>query len=302
MQVQSQFDNSERFAMAKYKELQELIAGLVRQIDPLTDSAVWQAHAGSLMMGEFENSEMREDGTAWGDQPVRTAITIAQMNMRATVEYASAIAELIDPPRVAVPLEALTRSALEAASASWWITEPGIGARRRVIRMLLLRYNSARELERAVNAVGVDPEIVGGATIGSVDRYRAGLGISPFRRNGENCEGESRISYTRRVKELTTAWGYQGSYEIYSSVAHAEIAGLRRMYTVVRAPTNNIPPILIARPNYEAAYHAARGALIAMICPFHRIAEIFGWTSPTGANQFLELIMQFDREIHRLKP
>ena len=222
--------SQECLRVTKEQELQQLILAVAGEVDVWTDQASWTPEPGSEAAHECANNEQRVDGTAWGEGPVRTVFARAQMAMKATIEHARAMATLIDPNRPALTQEALTRAALESSSVGWWLLEPGLGARRRVARMQLLRRNSAREYERTLDAISEDVTTAGGETIQVVEDYSVGLGLAAFTDKGKECEGEKRRSYTERAKLLTNQFGLEGAYEIYSSVAHGELAGLWRLF------------------------------------------------------------------------
>jgi hypothetical protein len=222
------------------------------------------------------------------------------MATKYTVEMSRCIAMLVGASRAAPGLEVLTRSSLEAASVVWWLLEDGLTARQRVCRVQLLRRNSAVELSRSIAQVGGDPSIgAGGESLAAVEAYGQQLGLVQFGKNGDELEGERRPGYTARVKAFTDEMGYQGGYSIYSSTAHAELAGLWRLFP---APAPGSPPMYSVAPDQMATYMAADGALKSMMGAIERIALLFGWSAPGRAEEVGETIEHINRELLRLRP
>jgi hypothetical protein len=283
-----------------YEELRDVIDEVADRVDRWTGADSWTFEPDSPAAAEVANNEMRADGSPWGDRPVRTAYQLAQMATKYATEMARSVAVQIGASRPAPSMEVLARSALEAASVAWWLLEPGLTARQRVCRMQLLRRNSAKEYARAIAEVGADPSVVGGETVASVEAYGQGLGLGAFGSGGEELEGERRPGYTARVKAFIDALGYHGAYSIYSGTAHAELAGLWRLFPQnVRAPQGLT--IFRPGPDPQAARAAADGALKSMIGPVERIALLFGWPSRPWADEYDDTINHINKELGRLR-
>ncbi|GGH99899.1 hypothetical protein ACFFGR_01905 [Arthrobacter liuii] len=91
--------------------------------------------------------------------------------------------------------------------------------------MLLLRRNSARELERATLAIDGDPSVNAHESVSAVETYARELGLQVFGQKGDELEAEIRPKYTKRVESFIDEIGFMGAYNIYSGVAHAELGG-----------------------------------------------------------------------------
>ena len=126
-------------------ELKTLVGEVADRVDRWTAQPAWIWEPGSTASVEIANGEVRQDGTPWGDRPVRTAYAYAQMATKLAVEFSRCAALIIGAGRPAPGIETEIRSALEAGSVAWWLLEPGLTVRQRVCRMQLLRRNSARE-------------------------------------------------------------------------------------------------------------------------------------------------------------
>ena len=168
------------------------------------------------------------------------------------------------------------RAALEAGSVAWWLLEENLSARERVCRMQLLRRNSAREHAKSIKEVGEDPTVAGKETVTGIEAECRDLGLAAFTQRGDELEGQTRPGYTARVKALTDELGYQGGYSIYSSAAHAELAGIWRLFGETGATFPAREPIYGPAANVKASFAAADGGLKSMMGPMERIALLFG--------------------------
>ncbi len=113
----------------------------------------WQSEA----YCEVRNGERRPAGGAWGEAPVRTAYAAAAVFLFAALDCLSPMAHSVTLLTTAYVPNVQGRAAMEAGSQAWWPLETGIGARRRVIRSVLIRAQSARFLGQAVRRV--DPAL-----------------------------------------------------------------------------------------------------------------------------------------------
>lgn len=117
--------------VAFYDELAALVNKVADRVDRWTGHAARMFEPGSPASAEVANTEVKQDGSAWGDRPVRTVYAYAQMETKLTVELSRCAAALrawssgqpvvhsrSDPSR-SVP-----------ALSSWqpWPTDPGCGS------------------------------------------------------------------------------------------------------------------------------------------------------------------------------
>jgi phage host-nuclease inhibitor protein Gam len=283
-------------------ELRALVDDVANRVDRWTIQRAWTMEPGSPASAEVASTEMRLDGTPWGDRPVRTAYAYAQMATKLAAEFSRCAAQLIGADRPAPGIETETRSALEAGSVAWWLLEPGLTARQRVCRMQLLRRNSARELARSIDEVGEDHAVAGKETVAGIEAECRDLGLAPFTQGGDKLEGELRLKYTARVKALTDELGNTGAYSIYSGPAHAELAGIWRLFGQTGATLPGRQPLYSPVANPEASFAAADSALKSMMGPVERIALLFGWTVPGRGDEISEAIDYVNSEMKRLHP
>jgi len=98
--------------MPIYSELAALLDDVAGRVDRWTRQEAWEPEPGSRGAAELANTEVRADGSPWGERPTRTVFQLGQMQMKMVVEYARSTALL-----VAVPLE-YSISSLTCAFAS----------------------------------------------------------------------------------------------------------------------------------------------------------------------------------------
>ena len=99
-------------------ELKILVDEVASRVDRWTAQPTWTWEPGSPASAETANTEVRQDGTPWGDRPVRTAYQYAQMAAKMAVEMSRCAALLIGAGRPAPGVETETRAALEAGSVA----------------------------------------------------------------------------------------------------------------------------------------------------------------------------------------
>ena len=178
---------------------------------------------------EMSNREVGDGGALWGEAPVRGAYSTAQIFIYAVIDCLGGLADSINLLSTAYLSNVITRAAMEAGSQAWWLLEPGIGPRRRVIRSALIRAQSAKYLEKAVQELdpnaqaanyGEDPAKAAANT------KKLGLACNNVRINRTwrwTCETETLPTYTERATEFQKHVFAPAAYAIYSGAAHAEL-------------------------------------------------------------------------------
>lgn len=101
----------------------------------------WQSEAA----GEVGNAEVRADGAPWGEAPVRTAYAASTAFLFAGLDALAALRDSVNVSSTNYVPGVLSRAAMEAGSQAFWLLEPGIGARRRVIRSVLAQPRSVAQ-------------------------------------------------------------------------------------------------------------------------------------------------------------
>ena len=227
---------------------------------------------------ELANAEVGPAGP-WAERPVRTVYGQTAGFLAATVDCLHALADVVDPHITAYVPNVLARAAMEAGAQAWWLLEPGIGARRRVIRSVLIRAASARRL--AENVGKVDPAAVVtdyGEDDDAVRAYADALGLT-YTINGHKveCEGERLPSYTNRAEAFAAANLISGAYAVYSGAAHAEwhavVQGWRP--DPAAAPTGR----WTRRPDRAAVWAAVIASSGYAVVPARRALTLLGRTA-----------------------
>jgi hypothetical protein len=214
----------------------------------------WQSEAAS----ELGNSEVGANGTAWGDRPVRTAYAAAAVFLLTATDGLRAMADSVSVLTTTYTSGVLTRAVMEPGAQAWWLLEGGIGARRRVIRSVLIRASSARWLEKSVKIA--DPTWKAsdyGEDRDRVAAYATALGLSYLCNSRKTeCESELLPGYTARATEFEKAVGVSAAYSIYSGAVHSELYAVMQGWRDAGPP--HPPGTLLERwPDREAVWASA---------------------------------------------
>jgi hypothetical protein len=240
----------------------------------------WQPAWQSDAARELSNSEVRADGSPWGDEPVRTAYAAAAVFLLTATDSLRALADSANVLTTTYTSGVLARAVKEAGAQAWWLLEGGIGARRRVIRSVLIRASSARWLGKAVKIA--DPAGTAsayGEDQARVQAYATALGLSYVcNSNKTECEGELLPGYTSRAAVFEKAVGVDASYSIYSGASHAEL------YAVMQGWRDASPPhppgtLLERRPDREAVWTSVIIAAGFVMIPAFEALSRLDWNA-----------------------
>lgn len=117
---------------------------------------------------------------------------------------------------------------MEAGSQAHWLLEPGIGARRRVARFMLLRASCARHLAEEARKTGSTAASRYGETPEQAAKLAVSLGLEcQYHPQGPHCgewwcEAGKLPGYTERNRALEQVMLSPGAHSIYSAALHAE--------------------------------------------------------------------------------
>lgn len=239
----------------------------------------WQPAWQSEAEGEIGNGELRADGSPWGKKPVRTAYAAATVFLFAALDALLALRDSVNVSSTSYVPGVLSRATMEAGSQTFWLLEPGIGARRRVIRSVLVRAGSAANLKETVEA-GAPTETVSdyGEDPAIVEVYAQGLGLAYAEKKGQHgrkaleCEGDRLPSYTARAVALETAMKMSAGYRIYSGAAHAELYSAMQAW---RNTTSGTAAPLERWRDREAVWTAALASAGFVMMPAFRALMLF---------------------------
>lgn len=234
----------------------------------------WQPAWRSEAADELRNAEAGPGG-AWGENPVRTAYAAASTFVFAAVDCLDAMADSANLLTTLFVPHVLARAAMEAGAQAWWLLEPKIGARNRVIRSILIRASSARYLGEAARKL--DPVPGSAANFGEdqnmVRTYAASLGLSYICNDDRvECEGEKLPSYNARANEFEKALFMTGAYKIYSGAAHAELYAVTQSWR----PSTIAAPLWEKNPDRIAVWAAVLAGAGCATVPAFRAITLLG--------------------------
>jgi hypothetical protein len=150
--------------------------------------------------------------------------------------------------------------------------------------------------------VGEDPTVAGTETVTGIEAECRALGLPAFTQGGDKLEEQVGLKYSERVQALTDELGNQGAYSIYSGPAHAELAGIWRLFSQTGVTLPSRQPLYSPAANPEASFAAADSALKAMMGPTEPIALLFGWTVTCRGDEISATIEDINSEMTRLRP
>lgn len=108
----------------------------------------------SEAMADLANDEQRADGSPWGSEPVVEAQSMPGLRLFAADDHLFALSELVGSHHSMLGWAVSCRNVLEAASRAWWLLEPGIGARGRMVRYLADAFQSEQYRGELLAGIG----------------------------------------------------------------------------------------------------------------------------------------------------
>jgi hypothetical protein len=256
-----------------YAFLHGTSADVIRWLPGAAWEPAWQSEAAR----EVGNSETGSPGQPWGDAPVRTAYATAAVFIFAAVDSLNAIADSVSVFTTAYVPNILARAAMEAGGQAMWLLEPGIGARVRVIRSILIRASSARKLGQAVRTGDPSAPVTDyGEDQDRVRAYAQGLGLTYISNDDRTeCEGTVLPRYTARAAVFEQALQMSAAYKIYSGAAHAELYSVLQSWRPTASPGSSAV-VWERRPEREAVWAAVIAAAGMAVMPAFRAITLLG--------------------------
>lgn len=256
-------------------------------------SAKWEPEPGSEAAAELSNTETRQGGDPWGEDPPRTAYAAANLMMTGVLDDLASLQRLLGDQMPVIGPTVVARSAIEIASGVWWLMEPGIGVRRRVCRELVLSLTSARRARQ----VGEEFQARGfqvGQEITEALQQEArvlqritGLGITPPTSPGfspviENERADSATDATAAMLRAVLPVSAPGEYvyRTYSAVTHGEFYGL--MNFMAPGVTSEGSKLLHWHLPPDVLDSTIQLAIAAFRESYQRISKVMGWGKLEG--------------------
>ena len=253
----------------------------------------WEPTAGSEAAAEVSNPESRNDGSPWDEGPPRTAYAAANVMMLGVVDDLKSLERLLVAPVPVIGPTVLARSAIEIAFGAWWLMEPGIGARRRVCRELVLSLTSARRARQVADEYAEeyqksgDPIPADDAALIADSRQQEPVVLQRITElavqaptSGPDIENEKADSATNATAKmlqalLPTNLPATSFYQTYSAVTHGQFYGLTNFMTPATQPDGT--PFWQWGPNFEVLDSTIQIAIGAFRETYQRIAGVMGW-------------------------
>jgi len=262
--------------------MRQFLAGTCADLKRWLPEPEWRPGWQSEAARERANDERGPDGP-WGAMPVRSAYTAAALYLEAVLQCMRALAACLTTETTPYVPYCLARAAMEAGSQALWLLEPGIGARRRVGRFMLIRASGARY--RAEQVGMTDPGAAG--LYGEIPQRAAELATSlglecEYRPRGKHrgewwCEGERLPGYTERNRVLEQAMFTTGAYSIYSGALHAEWhAVIGNWEELVMGDGTRA---IVIRPDREAVWGAVLIAAAPAVTPATRALKLLDYSA-----------------------
>lgn len=109
---------------------------------------------GSEALADIENNERCTDGSPWGSEPVVEAQSMPGLRLFAADDHLFALSELVGSQYSMLGWAVSCRNVLEAASRAWWLLEPRIGTRERIVRYLADAFQSEQYRGELMAGIG----------------------------------------------------------------------------------------------------------------------------------------------------
>jgi hypothetical protein len=220
-------------------------------------------------------SQERGPGGSWGEDPVRGVYTAAALYLEAVLQCMRALAASLTTDTTHYVPYCLARAAMEAGSQAHWLLEPGIGARRRVARFMLLRASGAQHMAEEARKTGSGTQY--GETPEQATKLAASLGLAcQYRPRGPHrgwwCEGDKLPGYTERNRALEQAMLSPGAYSIYSAALHAEWHAVTGSWEEVILADGT--RALVIRPDRVAVWSAVLICAAPAVVPAARALQL----------------------------
>jgi hypothetical protein len=231
----------------------------------------WEGSWLSEARAEIQNTQAGPAGP-WGENPVRTAYAMAFAFLGAATNCAGTLSDTINVQTTAPVANLLSRACMESGARMWWLMQPGIGARRRVIRAVLLRAKGARDLSQAVRKLDPKLDVAEfGETPAAVRDYAARLGIS-YVCNDERVESEDQClpGPTASGVALERAMRIPGAYKIYSGAAHSS------WFAIAQSWRKSASGLWEPRPDREAVWSCVIASAGFVMEPAGRALNVLG--------------------------
>jgi len=215
---------------------------------------------------------------------MRTSYAAASLLMTGVLDNLGSLRKLIGEPMPAIGPAVITRSALEIGATVWWLMQPGIGARARTCRQLVLSLTSARRAGQVAGELGDSEgrdegfqqedrvlQLITDLTIApptGTNRYSPVI-------EGERCPSATELTATMLRPCYPGLVGTESFYRTHSAVTHGEIYGLMNFMTTIEQLDGKT--LLTWQLRGSVLYSTIELAIVSFREPFKRIHQHMNW-------------------------
>ena len=206
------------------REMKQFLADTCADVKRWLPEPEWSPGWQSEAAAERANDEQGPGGP-WGPDIVRSVYVAAAMFLEAVLQCMRALAASITVDSTHYVPDCLARAAMEAGSQAFWLLEPDIGARRRVVRFMLIRAAGAQRRADVIARTDPGQASLYGETPEQAAVFAAHYGLTcEYRVRAREwwCDGEKLPGYTARNRMLEDAMLSPAAYSIYSAALHAD--------------------------------------------------------------------------------
>ncbi len=261
------------------REMRQFLSGTCADLKRWLPEPEWCPGWQSEASVERANQETGPVGP-WGAGPVISVYMAATLYLEAVLQCISSMAATLGADTTPYVLYCLARAGMEAGSQALWLLEPGIGARRRVARFMLLRASGARHRAEEASRSGIADPLA--ETPDQVASLAASLGLEceyrehRRRYGGEwHCGDQKLPGYTQRNMALESAMFTPGMYSIYSAALHAEWHALTGSWQEIILADGS--KAITIRPDRVAVWGAVLIAAAPAIVPATRAFQLLDY-------------------------
>lgn len=222
-----------------------------------------------------EVAQQREFVAAEGVTPVEECYEIAHLRLVVGRDYLESLERLMQEPPNVHGVAALVRVLLESSARAWWLLDPSIGVRGRVVRGLMERAISDIEASRLPSAdlrsraeAGVLRTLDEAVSLGfEVRRNRRGHLLS--------IDGTEVPRYTQLLDEQLGEIGVFG-YRLLSATVHGSLYGLFSRSAVTKDSWGRYDSTVF-NAHIESLIPSTGVAALGFIKAVERQLDLFGW-------------------------
>jgi hypothetical protein len=225
-----------------------------------------------------EIMRQHEFAEVWSQEPAADCHTLAQLRILAAIDHMYALVNLLQDPDLVYSPASVARAAIECTARAWWLLDPDVDLRTRVLRGMADRLVSQGELAR------VPIQEVADYARGRIDRIlagAAGFNLQPVRTKKGAYRGIGEVTVPGVMELLRDQLGPrvgEVAYRELSLIAHGDPIGIVASSRVVEDPAGRHERGLFA-PRVGQGTVASRIGVVTLSYTeaVDREVRLFGW-------------------------